>query len=310
MSPSLCSRTWAAVSAATLTMLVTAAGVLGVAGSASAEPLAPAKASDAVIRAAHFSPTTPGVDVYLSPFSGSPSRQVWLSNVRYGAVSSYQALTPGVYTVAMRPAGASPTSKAVLSWTLNAKSGTAYTVAGVGAGSSVRGVVISDDLSTPPAGRGRVRVIQAASRAPVAKVSSTDGTVIAPDARFATVTQYATLPAGSWQVEAVSASTPTVKAVTPVSIRSGQITSILVLDGKSAGITMRTLLDSSSSGTLPIDAVPAGAGGTAVQLVHRGASPVAKALVMLMILAAVATMWWLDGRVRTRWSARHVRALG
>ena len=51
--------------------LVLATGVLLGATPASAQT------PDAMVRAAHFSPTTPGVDVYLSPFSGVG--KLWLS---------------------------------------------------------------------------------------------------------------------------------------------------------------------------------------------------------------------------------------
>lgn len=266
---------------------------LALTGLATAVATAPAQAAgpaDAVIRAAHFSPTTPGVDVYLSPFSGGGSRTVWLTKVTYGTVSPYQSLSPGVYTVAMRPAGASPSTRPMLTWTLNARSGGAYTVAGVGAGSAVRGVVIPDDLSAPPAGQGRVRVIQAASRAPVATVSATSGAVIAQQARFATVTSYAALPAGTWDVKAVSRSMPSVVATSPVKVQSGQNTSILLLDAKSSGITLRTLLDSSSSGVMPSSAVPAGAGGTAQHVINSGggfsrASWLAGAAALLILAA-------------------------
>lgn len=220
--------------------------------------------ADAVIRGAHFSPTTPGVDVYLGRFDGRrPPTKLWLSKVSYGAVSPYQPLTPGLYTVAMRPAGAAATTRPVLSWTLDAKPHAAYTVAGVGAGAAVRGVVVKDNLSAPPAGCGRVRVIQAASRAPVASVTATGGRVITRGVPFASVSSYATLPVGTWTVRARATSDPTVSATGPVTVRNGQVTSILLLDGKSSGITLRTVVDSASVGVMPAHAVPAGGGGTA-----------------------------------------------
>lgn len=275
---------------------------------ASPSQAAPAPA-DAVVRAAHLSPTTPGVDVYLSPFNGKKSTKAWLSNVGYGDVTSYQALTPGLYTVAMRAAGANPASPAMLSWTLNARSGAAYTVAGVGAAPSVRGVVIPDSLTAPPAGQGRVRVIQAASRAPVATVSATTGAVITPRASFASVSDYATLPAGVWDVRAVSASMPSLSATSPVDIKSGQITSILLLDGKPSGITLRTLVDSSAAAVMPIDAVPAGAGGTATVIINSGHHTALPALISALVLAGSAIALLGAGRSR-RMAHRARHAIG
>lgn len=240
-------------------------GTLVLATGATLAVSAPAHAADpgAMIRGAHFSPTTPGVDVYLSSFSGGSSR-LWLPSVTYGAVSPYQRITPGLYTVAMRAAGASANTKPVLSWTLNARSGKAYTVAGIGAGASVRGIVIGDDLSSPPAGQGRVRVIQAASRAPVVTVTAKNGPVIARAAAFATTTAYANVPAGRWTLSAVSGDrTAPVSTSAAVSVVSGVNTSVLLLDAKSSGITLRTVQDSSSAATAPVGSVPAGGGGTA-----------------------------------------------
>ncbi|MEP6852361.1 MAG: DUF4397 domain-containing protein [bacterium] len=277
--------------------VLTAASSLAMAG-----PAAAAAPADAVIRAAHFSPTTPGVDVYLGSFSGASSKP-WLGGVSYGAVSPYQRLTPGLYTVSMRPAGAPASTKPVLSWTLNAKSGQAYTVAGVGADASVRGVVIRDDLSTPPSGKGRVRVIQAASRAPVATVTATSGPVIARNAAFATTTGYATVDAGTWKVTARSDNaSPTVSASTAVDVPAGAVTSVLLLDAKSAGITLRTVLDSSSAGTLPKGSVPAGAGGTAPITLAVSATTIERQLAGLAALILLGYGAVLLGGQRRRYA--------
>lgn len=218
-----------------------------------------AKTSYAVVRAAHFSPTTPGVDVYLSPFSSSTSK-LWLSSVKYGTVSPYQRLTPGLYTVALRLHGKSAGSPPALSWTLRAVGGRAYTVAGVGAGSSVKGVVLRDDLSEPKAGTGRVRVIQAASRAPSVTVTAKNGPVVAKDAAFASTTSYSTVPAGSWLLDASAGS---LNAHGTVHVGSRTVTSVLVLDAKGSGITLRTITDSAGAASLPRGPVNAGGGGTA-----------------------------------------------
>lgn len=217
----------------------------------------------AEVRAAHFSPTTPGVDVYLSSFAGGKSSE-WLSGVSYGAVSPYRRLAAGLYTIAMRPHGAAKTTKAMLSWTLDAKSGGAYTVAGVGAGMSVRGVVISDNLSTPPKGTGRVRVIQASSRAPIVTVRAESGPVIASRARFATTTAYADVKAGTWKLQVQSDVAPPLTATGSVDVTSGGVTSVLLLDSKSSGITVRTLLDAAGTASTPKGAVSTGGGGLAV----------------------------------------------
>ena len=64
-------------------------------------------ASSGWVRLAHLSPDTPSVDVYLYSF-GNPEAKIVLDHVGYGAVSPYQRLSVGRYTVAMRGDDASP----------------------------------------------------------------------------------------------------------------------------------------------------------------------------------------------------------
>lgn len=249
---------------------VAAVAAIGLTGTIALSVPAQARTTGyAEVRAAHFSPTTPGVDVYLSAFSGGSSTQ-WLSGVTYGGVSPYRRLAAGLYTIAMRPHGAAKSTKPMLSWTLNAKTGGAYTVAGVGAGVSVRGVVISDNLSTPPKGTGRVRVIQASSRAPIATVRAASGPVIASRARFATTTGYADVKAGKWKLQVASDGTPPLTATGSVNVTSGGVTSVLLLDSKSSGITVRTLLDAAGTATTPKGAVSTGGGGLAPLISGNG----------------------------------------
>ncbi len=284
-----------------LALLAVAASLVGASGVVGLASAQAAQQPDAVIRAAHFSPTTPGVDVYLGSFSGGQAK-LWLSGVSYGMVSPYQRLTPGLYTVSMRVHGAAASSPPALSWSLNARSGKAYTVAGVGAGSSVRGVVLDDDIAAPPAGDGRVRVIQAASRAPLATVRAASGPVIASSAPFATTTAYADVRAGHWKVEASASGKSSPAASATVSVVAGTSTSVLVLDAKTAGITIRTVLDSAASATDPVGAVPAGGGGMAAAL--DGHPRRLMDLVGVAGVAALISGAALLGRGRSRRGAR------
>ena len=59
----------------------------------------------------------------------------------YGDVSAYQTIQPGEYTIAMRPAGADPSTKPVISTTLSAQNGRAYTVAGLAGQSRYREII-------------------------------------------------------------------------------------------------------------------------------------------------------------------------
>ena len=270
------------------TLAVVGAGLVLATGALLGATPASAQTPDAMVRAAHFSPTTPGVDVYLSPFSGEG--KLWLSAVKYGTVSPYFRLTPGLYTVALRLHGHAATEPPALQWTLDAVGGRAYTVAGVGAGTSVKGVVIHDDLSTPSDGTGRVRVIQAASRAPTLTVTATQGNqVVAKDVAFATTSPYSTVKSGDLSLDA-TATDSSVSTTSTVDVKSATVTSVLVLDAQGSGITIRAIVDSSGTANTPRGPVSAGGGGTAAGMPSLGndrSVPVGL-LAMIAVLASVA----------------------
>ncbi len=223
---------------------------------------APAQQDAALLRGAHFSPDTPGVDVYLTSFAGGTT-SLWLSNVGYGDVSPYERITPGLYAVSMRPHGQPQTTPAALSWNVNAQPGEAFTAAAIGMNSELHGIVLQDELNPPPANNGRVRLIQAASRAPHADVAAQNGPVVAHGTPFGSTTDYSTVPAGNWPLVATAEETPTVSTTDQVSIPSGSVTSVVLLDAKGSGVTLRTVTDAASAGVSPVGPVPAGGGGTA-----------------------------------------------
>lgn len=245
----------AGIVAAALAGLSIAAG----AGSAAA---APAATSVASIRAAHFAPGTPGVDVYLTSFSGGAT-QLWHGDETYGSVSPYEAVPTGQYVVAMRLAGAPPSSVPMLSVTVQAKAGAAYTLAAIGAQAHVSGVVLNDDLTPPTAGHGRVRLIQAASNAPKADVVAVGGPVLASNAVFGTSTGYAQIPAGTWPLEARAVDANPAVTTGSVSVPAGSVTSIVLLNGPGSTLALHTVLDAAAATSAPAGPIDAGGGGTA-----------------------------------------------
>lgn len=255
--------------------LMTAAIVAGSALTLTAGPAATASAAaatpTATIRSAHLSPDTPGVDVYLSAFSGGSTR-LWAANESYGGVSKYVPIAAGLYTVSMRRHGAPASAPAVLTWTLDAKPGYAYTAAAVGTGAARRGTVLDDNLTPPASGKARVRLIQAASAAPHATVFALHGPVVAQDTRFGTATGYAQVAAGTWPLKAESVSMPALTTSGSVSVPAGSVTSILLLDKRGGGLQLRTVLDSAAAMKAPKGPVPAGGGGTATSYVSTRSS--------------------------------------
>lgn len=219
-------------------------------------------ADDGYVRLAHFSPDTPEVDVYLTAFKGSAANTV-LKGVSYGTVSPYQRVAPGVYTVAMRAPGSSASSTPLLRTNVTVRPGGAYTVAGVGPNSGVRLRVLTDDLSRPPAGKGRVRVVQASASAPVVDVVAQPGTVIARGATFPSTTDYADVKAQPWtvRVQPRKGSGGTVQR--RVIVRAGSVYSLIVLDKAAGGVQVEALNDAAGSAAMPKGAVATGLGGAA-----------------------------------------------
>jgi len=161
----------------------------------------PAAAAGAgYVRLAHLSPDTPAVDVYLKSESGAVKEQRF-PGVAYGAMSQYLRLPAGAYSVAMRKAGADPSTKPVLTTQVTVEDGAAYTVAGVGRYADLGLRVLRDDLKLPGADESKVRIIQASVRAPVLDVGVNDGPAIADGVQFATTTAYREVKPGRWTVE-------------------------------------------------------------------------------------------------------------
>src|SRR3954466_848575 len=155
---------------------------------------APSGGNVAWVRAAHLSPDTPKVDVYLTAFSGGTTK-LWLSGVGYGDFSGYRRMPPGQYAVSMRPHGAAVSTAAALSWRVKLGAGQAYTAAAFGQHGQLHGVVYDDRLRPPAKGTGYVRIVQGSAQAgPVS--ARAGGTAIGDGTDYGTISDYATVPAG------------------------------------------------------------------------------------------------------------------
>jgi Domain of unknown function (DUF4397) len=248
------------------------------------------------IRLAHLSPNTPAVDVYLYSFGDSTAELV-LHHVAYGTVSPYESVSAGIYTVAMRAAGASATSTPVLSASVDVAAGNAYTVAGLGPESGLRLQVLHDDLTTPP-GKALVRVIQASLKQHVVSVSY-GGQVLAGNLAFGSVSSYQTVSPATADVHVTGNGGDASSSVT---LAAGSVHTLVVLDGTN-GVTIDNLLDADGSDAMPAGAAATGFGGTA----PRGPSSTLPwaAVIMAGMLLAVAGGLRLRHRPRPAYVPRH-----
>src|SRR3712207_6768631 len=110
------------VRTAAVAAVVTSAGLLG------GPAMAAEDDANGMLRLAHLSPDTPAVDVYVDSVA-DPDSGVVLTGVGYGAVSDYQDVPPGEYTVSMREAVAEAHAPPVLFTTVAMGEASAPTVA-------------------------------------------------------------------------------------------------------------------------------------------------------------------------------------
>jgi Domain of unknown function (DUF4397) len=224
-----------------------------------------------------MSPNTPACDVYLYDF-GNPHAEVVLKHVGYGDVSSYLAIGSGQYTVAMRAAGAAPTSSPILSSSVNVAAGGSYTIAAMGAASALRLDFLRDQLSSPR-GRALVRVIQASLRQH--KVTITDGNhVLARQLPFASVSAYQVVSVGEQRLRCMGENS---NAAQSVNLAADTIHTLVVLDTPS-GIHVGTLEDAAGSSIMPAGPADTGLGGTAPR------APETSSILWIMSLAGGALL--------------------
>jgi len=246
---------------------------------APAAPAAPAQ-SGAYLRLAHLSPDTPQVDVYVASVSDA-SRSFIAKGVGYGVMSDYQIVQADSYTVSMRAAGAPADSPPVLTTTLAAKTGSAYTVAGLGKYAELALRVLEDDLSMPPDGQARVRVIQASITAPSIEVSVKGGDSVFSNLAFAQTTGYRTVPAGSWTLMAGPSGGQTSEL--PVTLAASGVYTVLLVD-KDGKLTADLHADALGAGAVvPVGGTETGMGGTATP---PSSAPIAA---VLLVLAAAGS---------------------
>ena len=229
--------------------------------------LASATASSAVtstgwIRLGNLSPATAPVDIYVYP-SGSSVARIVLPDVAYGAVSSYQVVDAGSYSVQTRAAGAAASSPPVLSASVTVAGGDAYTVVALAGTSQGVQLKVLDDSLAAPKGKSLVRVIQATDQKQVTfHCSCAAGAPgnITTDAATGSVSSYAPIPAGTWTMTATA---PSASAALPVTLAADTVHTEVVVEAKSGSIAIENLLDAAGSGQPPVGGAGTGFGGTA-----------------------------------------------
>ncbi|WNV82786.1 DUF4397 domain-containing protein [Umezawaea sp. Da 62-37] len=214
-------------------------------------------ATGTYLRLAHLAPGTAGVDVLLTPVAGGTS--VLTKGVDYGDLLDYRRIEAGDYTIEWRPLGAEAASKPLLSATVHAVQGRAYTVAGLGTTDKLSLKVLDDDVTLPQAGKARLRMINAAPGSSSADLLR-DGSLLIQQAVFAEPTLYALVDPGSSSLQVTPRGAGPVTLAANLEASGVYTVLVLELDGE---VTAMIRADAKSSEVVPGGGQETGFGGMA-----------------------------------------------
>jgi len=250
----------------------------------------------ALVRVVHLSADAPRVDLYVD---GTRT----LEAVSFKTASRYRSLPAGAHTLAIRPAGSAPTSTPTASVRASVRAGAPYSAVLLGPMAQLKAVVVRDDFAPPPAGRAKLRVIDAAPQSPPLDIAVADGPMLFRDVRFGEVTPFVTVAAGNMSMEVRAAGTSRVLFTQGAArIPAGMIVTLAGTISAAGQIETLPILDAAGAGNLPRGGVATGAGGSARDQAWRplGLPPV------IGLLAATA---WAAGRWSRRQRGAHRRPI-
>jgi hypothetical protein len=237
--------------------LARTAGVVALLLGALALPAAAgAQGARARVRVLHLSPDAPKIDVYVDGTST-------LTAVPFKTATKHAQVSAGTHTVDIRPAGSAngnplATSRATLS------PDAAYTLAAVGPVAKLQIMVLKDDFTAPPAGKAKLRGIDASPQSPPIDIAIAGGPVLFHNLTFPEATPFATVEAGSMALEVRRAGTEQVvfkSGARP--LPAGAILTVAGTVSSSGNIEVLPILDAAGAGATPRGGIATGAGGTA-----------------------------------------------
>ena len=167
----------------------------------------------------------------------------------------------------------------------------------LGSAEASRAVVARDDFSAPPAGRAKLRIIDAAPQSPPLDIAVADGPVLFRDVKFGEVTPFVDVAAGRFSMEVRAAGTSKVLFTQGAAkMPAGMIVTLAGTITATGQIETLPILDAAGAGNLPRGGVATGAGGTAGGQAWR---PVAL-LPLPMVGLLAATAWMARRRSRSQ----------
>jgi hypothetical protein len=239
----------------------------------------------AKLRVAHFSPDTPGVDVYLDGKQAA-------GNIGFRTVTDYLSVPGGEHEVALRPSGAPASSPPVLSGGAMLDGGKAYTIAGLGTRSQLHVGVFVDDVHAPPEGKANVRFVHAVVGATSVKVSLGRGKSPFGETKFGHATAYRAIAAGRYNLSLKDAAGESLLRSTSVVFSPGLTYTLAAIGGGDQPVGILPVVDQRGVASAPAGGIATGAGGTAV----RGHAP----RLLMPFLFGVAAVFLAGGLLLRR----------
>ncbi|MBS1850619.1 MAG: DUF4397 domain-containing protein [Acidobacteria bacterium] len=192
------------------------------------------------LRVVHASPDAPNVDVAVDG-------KTVLSNVAYETASNYLTIRSGARRVEVRPTG---TTTDVINATPSFTKNKDYTVLAVDTVANLAPLLLNDNNSAPAAGQVKLRVVHAAPGAGNVDVYAvppgTDITTVDPtlsNFAFKAVSDYLSVPAGSYEVFVTPTGTKTVAIDSgTITLSAGQVRTAVALDAPGGGAPFTAIL--------------------------------------------------------------------
>jgi hypothetical protein len=101
---------------------------------------------------------------------------------------------------------------------------------------------VTDDLTPPPSGSGRIRLVQGSGSPTPVVITGPNGLTVAKDANYGTTTPYANVPEGRWPLRLSAGAAPPASA----DIRADSSNTLLDTENPRGGVQSRSIADSAT----------------------------------------------------------------
>jgi hypothetical protein len=207
-----------------------------------------------------------------------------VSAVDYKSTTTYLNVSPGQHSLQLRPAGAAASSAPLADTQQTLAAGSYSTIISIEEmDMSVKELLVSDGIATPPSGSALVRFLHMCYQIPTVSLGPPGGAAIISNIAFTQASPYVPVQAGPLDLQLRQTDKPdnVVYQVSNVDLKAGSVQSFVGLGGMGQPVEALDVLDAASAGTAPQGGATTGEGG----LVY-GRAPALGLLACSLLLAA------------------------